>query len=95
MQVYADWCAPCRAVRESSAHPAVAKALKDVWLVRLQADAWRDALAGSGYEGADIPRFHEVGPDGRATGRKVTGEAWGADTPENIGPALDAYFHPK
>lgn len=95
VQVYADWCAPCRVVREQMHHPSVAPAFQGVWIVRLQADAWRGALQGSGYdEPSDIPRFHEIGPDGRPTGRKVTGAAWGEDLPENIGPALHRYFHP-
>jgi hypothetical protein len=35
-----------------------------------------------------VPVFYELDADGQATGRSMTGNAWGADTIENMSAAL-------
>ena len=92
VQVYADWCAPCRAVRHEMDDPRMVAAFEGVYLVRVQYDPWKDALlkllAG---KTPGVPVFYEIEQDGKL-GRFVDGGAWGADKAENIAPVLAAYF---
>ena len=37
--------------------------------------------------------FYEVGDDGKPTGRKIDGGAWGDNIPANMAPPLDKFFH--
>jgi hypothetical protein len=39
-----------------------------------------------------VPVFFELDGDGEATGRSMTGAAWGADTVDNMSAALAKFF---
>ena len=71
VQVYADWCAPCRALRREMDDPRMVAAFDGVYLVRVQYDPWKDPLVKLlGGKTAGVPVFYEVEQDGKL-GRSV------------------------
>ena len=93
---YADWCGPCRALRDAMEHPVMQEAFRGVHLIRVSADRWdsAEARAQIGFNFDSIPTLFTVDHDGRPTGR-ITGAAWGADTPANMAPPLRAFFRAR
>jgi hypothetical protein len=94
VELAAAWCAPSRKVGEMMTHPLVADALQGVHLVRLDVDAWNQQLAAHQLVTRSVPAFYELDANGRPTGRRIDGSAWGEDVPENVGPVLKAFFVP-
>jgi thiol-disulfide isomerase/thioredoxin len=88
----ADWCPPCIRLAESLGDPRMVEAFRGVYLIRLDFDEWKSRLGGTDFVVLGVPAFFELGPDGRSTGRTVTGAAWGADIPENMAPVLQEFF---
>jgi hypothetical protein len=91
-QVYADWCAPCRALRAVIDDPAMVEARQGVYLVRVEYDAWKDPVRALAGGDVSVPYLFEILPDGSA-GRWIDGRAWGDDTAANIAPVLRGLFH--
>jgi hypothetical protein len=91
-QVYADWCAPCRALRSVIDDPAMVEARRGVYLVRVEYDAWKDPVRALAGGDVSVPYLFEIMPDG-ASGRWLDGRAWGEDTAANIAPVLEGFFH--
>jgi thiol-disulfide isomerase/thioredoxin len=91
-QVYADWCAPCRALRSVLDDPQMIEARRGVYLVRVEYDAWKDPVRALAGGDVSVPYLFEILPDGSA-GRWLDGRAWGEDTAANIAPVLDGLFH--
>lgn len=91
-QLYADWCQPCVALRNSMGDPQMAEAFRGTYVVRLAVDSWNDALSAEFADGMPaIPAFYAIDADGRL-GRTINGGAWGDDVPSNMAPPLQAYF---
>ncbi|HSR48701.1 MAG TPA: thioredoxin domain-containing protein [Anaerolineales bacterium] len=88
----ADWCPPCLRLAESLGDPRMVEAFRGVYLIRLDFDEWKSRLGSTGFIVLGVPTFFELGPDGRSTGRTITGAAWGADIPENMAPVLQGFF---
>lgn len=92
VQVYADWCGPCRALRGAVDDPRMQEAYKGTYVVRVELDAWKEPLrALVGSDGPGVPVFYAIEADGKL-GRSVSGRAWGEDTVENFAPVLAAFF---
>jgi hypothetical protein len=92
----ADWCDPCVALEKSMDDPRMKAAFAGTYVVHLDVDAWGSAqLAGTGFAPTAIPVFLEIDGDGKPTGRKIDGGAWGDNVPENMAPPLDWFFHAK
>ncbi|MGH1348041.1 MAG: thioredoxin domain-containing protein [Nannocystales bacterium] len=94
VEFWADWCPPCKAIEASMKEPAMREAFSGAYLIRLDTDHWGSKLEGSGMDAASIPVFFELDAKGKPTGRKIDGGAWGDNTPENMAPPLNAFFHP-
>lgn len=93
-EFFATWCGPCKALAKSMSAASMRAAFDGVYLIRLNVDAWKTALAGSGFKAPPIPVFYELDSLGRPTGRKIDGGAWGEDIPANMAPPLTAFFKP-
>ena len=92
----ADWCGPCRAIEKSMDDPRMIAAFAGTYVAHLDVDAWGSAqTSAAGFDASAIPVFFELDADGKPTGRKIDGGAWGDNVPENMAPPLAAFFHPK
>jgi thiol-disulfide isomerase/thioredoxin len=89
----ATWCEPCMAIKHSLDDPQMKAAFKGTYIIQLNADAWQGKLTGTGFSAGSIPVFYELGDDGKPTGRKIDGGAWGDNIPANMAPPLDKFFH--
>jgi hypothetical protein len=88
LEVGAVWCPPSKLFGEALTDPRLEAALTGVYLIRVDLDAFTDdpTLSELGVEG--VPVFFELDVHGEATGRTMTGAAWGADTVENMAAAV-------
>jgi thiol-disulfide isomerase/thioredoxin len=93
VELGAEWCGPCVALKKSLSDPRMQQALKGTYIIRLDVHAWGDRLEKSGYSPNAIPVFYEVNAEGKPTGRKIDGGAWGDNIPANMAPPLDHFFH--
>ena len=92
VQVYAEWCGPCVALRGSMQDPQMQDAFVGVHLVRLELEPWRGELLRLGdVPQVSVPSFFEVLPDG-TLGRSITGHAWGDNVPRYMAPPLADFF---
>lgn len=85
-------CPPCTVVAESLDIPRMKDAFAGVYLIRLNVHEWSGQLRPQGFEGNIYPVFYALGDGGRPDGRKIDGNAWGENTPENMAPPLKAFF---
>ena len=92
VQLTADWCAPCRALRASLGDPLMQAAFAGTYVIQVDADAWRDELKQAGFDHPAIPVFFGVDAHARPTGAKIDGGAWGEDIPRNMAPPLERFF---
>ena len=93
VEFYADWCAPCKALRESITDERMIDAFEGTYIIQLDLDEWKQKLSGTGFNVVGIPAFYEIDADGKPTGRMITGGAWGEDVPENIAPPMKRFFN--
>jgi hypothetical protein len=91
----ADWCGPCRSLKRYLGDRRMVEAFDGTYIIKLNLDRWQGRLAGTGFTVNAIPVFHELGDDGRPTGRQIDGGAWGEDIPENMAPPLRAFFQQR
>lgn len=93
----ATWCPPCQAIKASLAQndPLMVDAFAGAYIVQVDIDTWKDPMAKAGYDVPGIPAYWELDPSGKPTGRKIDGDAWGDNIPENMAPPLKAFFTGK
>jgi hypothetical protein len=70
----------------------MAAAFSGVYLIRLDTDKWGWGVPGTGFEFEYIPVFFRLGADGKPTGDKIDGGAWGPDTYGNIAETMGPWF---
>ena len=92
-EFYADWCGPCQAIKKYLGDARMTAAFAGTYIIKLNWDDWKPKLPDAGFDVPVIPAFFEVDNDGKPTGRTITGSAWREDTPENIAPPLQRFFH--
>ncbi len=88
---YAEWCGPCRDLRDSMDDPRMVDAFAGTHIIKVDVDEWEDEI-DEDYEVQYIPLIFELGGDGRPTGRTITSTAWDDNIPENMAPPLKAFF---
>ena len=92
---YADWCGPCKALRKSldDQDPLMMDAFRGTYIIQLDADTWGKKPEAKPFAVKAIPVLFELDKNGKPTGRKIDGGAWGEDIPVNMAPPLKAFFH--
>lgn len=92
-QVYADWCRPCVALRDSLEDPRMVEAFAGTHVVRLQMDAWDAPLRQAilPVQELPVPSLFLVTEEGRL-GESLTGHAWGDNVPAEMAPPIRAFF---
>jgi thiol-disulfide isomerase/thioredoxin len=89
----ATWCPPCQAIKKYRREARMADALRGTYVIELDVDHVTQEEARSlGYAFGVLPVFMGIGDDGRATGPKIDGGAWGENIPANMAPPLKAFF---
>jgi thiol:disulfide interchange protein len=92
VEFYADWCRPCRALRNSLDDARMIDAFDGTYIIQLDADAWKDRLSGARFWVSAIPVFFEISEEGNPTGRSIDPSAWKDETPADMAPALKRFF---
>ena len=69
----------------------IVKAFDGVYLIKIDVDEW--SWKPKGFPFNAIPIFFKIDSQGKATREIIDGGAWGPDTPENIAPVMDKFFH--
>ncbi len=88
----ADWCPPCQAIEANIDDELMIDAFTGTYIIQLDFDEWEKKLSDTGFYVIGIPSYYEIDGEGYATGRMITGSAWGEDIPENIAPPMKAFF---
>lgn len=86
---------PCAAFDDALTNPRLQAAIDGVQLIRIDVSDWvqhEQIVNEAGIATSTVPAFYEIGLDGLATGRKITGAAWTEDTAECMAPPLEAFF---
>jgi hypothetical protein len=87
-EVGAVWCPPSKLFGDVLADPRMTRALAGIYLIRADMDVFGGDPKLGELRVSAVPVFFELDADGQATGRSMTGAAWGADTVENMSAAL-------
>lgn len=77
VEMWASWCPPCKKLDALLADPQFAAALSGIVLLRLDSDAWGEALDEAGFDAPSIPTFYAVDAGGRKRGKPLSGAKWG------------------
>ncbi len=93
IQIVADWCPSCRALKRSMKDERMIAAYRGTYILLADIDIWRNQLPKVGLYVTGVPSIYELDYEGKPTGRFITGAAWGENTPENMAPPLDEFFH--
>lgn len=92
--LHASWCGPCQAIENTHATDAkMIDAFAGTAIASLDIDAADPkALGALGMSPSAIPVFYKLDADGKPTGAKIDGGAWGDNIPDNMAPPLKAFF---
>lgn len=91
----ARWCPGCEAIRKSlrDENALMVDAFQGVYLIRMDVDTWYpDEWGDDVFKFEFIPIIFRVDAEGKPTGAKIGGDAWGENIPENMAPPLKEFF---
>jgi thiol-disulfide isomerase/thioredoxin len=92
VQFFAEWCRPCKALAARMGDPALVEAFTGTYVIKLNFDDWQQKLADTGFAPFEIPMFYALDAQGKPTGRKLSGDAWGRANAESMARALGPFF---
>lgn len=91
--VGASWCEPCQRFHHAVEQGELDELLPNTRFVEFDADVHTRALNEAGYSFSMIPLIAMPGPDGRASGRQLSGSIKGPDAVRrDLVPRLRALF---
>jgi hypothetical protein len=93
--ISATWCGPCNAIKHNLDQPLLQDAFAGTYQVKIDFDEFETELPAAGLEHPSVPVFFALDDQGKPTGRKIDGGAWGEDRLENMAPPLKAFFQAK
>ena len=88
--VGATWCGPCNAFHAAAARGDLDAALPGLTLLEFDSDLDDGRLRAAGYTSQMIPLFAVPGPDGRASGRAISGARKDRDYVADLTPRIEA-----
>jgi thiol:disulfide interchange protein len=89
----ATWCGPCQAIKKYRGDSRMVDAFRGTYVIELDIDDFKaDELTALYPKLTGVPVFMAVGDDGKGTGPRIDGGAWGDNVPENMAPPLKAFF---
>jgi thiol:disulfide interchange protein len=92
VEITAEWCAPCKALRASLDDPSMRDAFAGTYIIQVDFDAWEGQLKAAGLDSPGIPVFFAIDGAARPTGATIDGSAWGEDVALNMAPPLRQFF---
>ena len=92
LQTYVRWSPACAAVAAALPDKRMQRALANVTLVRVDVDEYDSELDKMKIETTTAPWFYKLDAKGNPTDA-ISGDAWGADVPENMAPVLRKFVH--
>lgn len=92
VQLTAEWCGPCKALRASMGDPLMQDAFTGTHIIRIDVDEWKGKLQPLGLHSDVIPIFFAMNSAARPAGKSIHGGAWGEDIPKNMAPPLKKFF---
>jgi hypothetical protein len=93
--ISAVWCGPCNAIKHNLDQPLLQEAFAGTYQVKIDLDAFEKELPAAGLAHPSVPVFFALDDQGKPTGRKIDGGAWGNDTVDNMAPPLKAFFQQR
>ena len=72
MQIYGDWCGPCRALRAALPDPLMQDAFAGTWVVMMDTQNWGDAVSDPNW-GGDLTAVPDGDYELIALPLKITG----------------------
>ncbi len=102
IQITAEWCSPCKRLREKTNDPLMQKAYQGAYIIRLDRDEWEQDFPELGIKKTPIPIFWELKDqqsglqvDLKVTDYSLDGNYWKEITAKRLSPILSAYFSGK
>jgi hypothetical protein len=89
----ANDCTACTEILRTFADPRVESVLADVDVALVDVDDFKTELLSLGMDkGANLPWFFLLDVYGTRVANELSADAWGENTPENVGPALHRFL---
>jgi thiol-disulfide isomerase/thioredoxin len=76
VELWAEWCPPCKKVDALLEDPALQEQLGSVVLIRVDTDTFNKPLMKLGFKSPTIPAFYEIDVRGKPTKRLLHGHSW-------------------
>lgn len=90
--VRASWCPANVQLEKSLGDPRMEQALRGVAVAVFDVTSGVEDVLAAGLDARSVPVFFVLDGDGKPMEARITGAAWGENTPENMAPPLAEFF---
>jgi hypothetical protein len=91
VQTTADWCPPCKALKQYADDPAMIEAFKGALVARVDVDTFQPQLDALNMLAPSLPWFIKLDTKLEVVDA-ISGGEWGEDVPANMAPVLRSFF---